>query len=131
LEQEGNPSLAAMPLPRTPQLQKKTAPTSIQSGHKTKKQRKADEAAEADELARERRRQGNVSPDLSESFSDNATFQTLAGVVGEGEEQREADQTKNLHPPGRTRPPTPTTDPPDITTRDPTTAAEGLLGEES
>jgi hypothetical protein len=37
LEQEGNPSLAAMPLPRTPQTQKKTAPMPIQSGHITKK----------------------------------------------------------------------------------------------
>jgi hypothetical protein len=128
LKQEGNPSLAAMPLPHTPQLQKKTAPTPIQSGHKTKKQRKADEAAEANELARERR-QGNVSPDLSKSFSDNATFQTLAGVVGEGEEERAADQTKNLHPSGRTRPPTPTMDPPGVTARDPTTTSEGLLGE--
>jgi hypothetical protein len=131
LEQEGNPSLAAMPLPRTPQPQKKTAPTPIQSGHRTKKQRKADEAEEADELAKERRKQGNVSPDLSELFSDNATCQTLAGVVRGGEEEREADQTKFLNPPGRTAPPTPTTDPPDVTTPDPTTTAEGLLGEES
>jgi hypothetical protein len=131
LEQEGNPSLAAMPLLRTPQLQKKAVPTPIQSGHRTKKQRKADEAEEADELAKERRKQGNVSPDLSELFSDNATCQTLAGVVRGGEEEREADQTKFLNPPGRTAPPTPTTDPPDVTTRDPTTTAEGLLGEES
>jgi hypothetical protein len=36
LEQEGNPSLAAIPLPRTPQPQRKTAPTPIQSGHRTK-----------------------------------------------------------------------------------------------
>jgi hypothetical protein len=33
-----------------------------------KNQREADEAEEADELAKERRKQGNVSPDLSESF---------------------------------------------------------------
>jgi hypothetical protein len=120
---------------RTLQLQKKTAQTPIQSGHKTKKQRKADEAEEADKLARERRRQGNVSPDLSESFSDNATFQTLAGVVPGSEEEREADQTKMLNPPGRTAPPTPahptrTMDQPDVTTHDPTTTAEGLLEEE-
>jgi hypothetical protein len=131
LEQERNPSLAAMPLPRTPQPQKKTAPTPSQSGHRTKKQRKADEAEEADELAKERRKQGNISPDLSKSFSDNATFQTLAGVVRGSEEERDADQTKFLNPPGRTAPPTPTTDLPDLTTRDPTTTAEGLLGEES
>jgi hypothetical protein len=84
---------------RTLQLQKKTAQTPIQSGHKTKKQRKADEAEEADKLARERRGQGNVSPDLSESFS--AKFQTLAGVVPGSEEEREADQTIFLNPPGR------------------------------
>jgi hypothetical protein len=75
LEKEGNPSLTAMPLPRTPQLQKKTAPTPIQSGHKTKKKRKADEREEADELARERRKQRNVSPDLSRwriSSKDNS-----------------------------------------------------------
>jgi hypothetical protein len=131
LEQEGNPSLTAMPLPHTPQPQKQTAPTPIQSGHKTKKQRKADEREEADELARERRRQGKVSPDLSKSFSDNAAFQTLAGVVGGGEEERQADQTKILNPPGRTAPPTLTKDPPDVTTRDPTTTAEELIGEES
>jgi hypothetical protein len=131
LEQEGNPSLTDMPLPPSPQLQKQTAPTPIQSGHKTKKQRKADEREEADELAGERRRQGNVSPDLSESFSDNATFQTLAGVVGGGEEERQADQTKFLNSPGRTAFPTPTKDPPDVTTRDQTTTAEELLGEES
>jgi hypothetical protein len=53
---------------------------------------------------------------------------TLAGVAGEGEEEKAADQTKNLHPPGTTRPPTPTTDPPDVTTRDPTTTAEDCLG---
>jgi hypothetical protein len=120
-----------MSLPRTPQPQRKTAPTPIQRGHRTKKQRKADEAEEADELAKERRKQGNVSPDLSKSLSDNATFQTLAGVVCGGQKEREADQTKKLNPPGRTAPPTPTTDPPDVTTRDPTTTTEGLLGEES
>jgi hypothetical protein len=117
LEQERNKSLAAMPLPRTPQAQKKTAPTPSQSGQRTKKQRKVDEAEEADELAKERRKQGNVSPDLSKSFSDNATFQTLAGVVCGSEEEREADQTNFLNPPGRTAPPTPTTDPPDVTGR--------------
>jgi hypothetical protein len=80
LEQERNPSLAAM-TSRTPQPQKKTSQTPIQSGHRTKKQRKADEAEDADKLARERRKQGNVSPDPSKSFSDYVTFQTLAGVV--------------------------------------------------
>jgi hypothetical protein len=89
LEEERNPSLAAMPLPRTPQPLKKPAPTPSQSGHRTKKQRKADEAEEADELAKERRKQGNVSADLSESFSDNATFQTLGGVVRGNKEERE------------------------------------------
>jgi hypothetical protein len=131
LEQGRNPSLAAMPRPHTPQPQKKPAPTPTHSGHRTKKQRKADEAEEADELAKERRKQGNVLPDLSKSFSDNATFQTLAGVVSGNEEEREADQTTNLNPLGRIAPLTPTTNPPDLTARDPTTTAKGLLGEES
>jgi hypothetical protein len=69
------------------------------------KAKKADEAVEADELAKERRKQGNISPDLSESFSDKATFQTSAGDVCGSEEEREAVQTQFLNPLGRTAPP--------------------------